>query len=80
MGEGTEMSSSPKLLVKRPRQYPPTEIYTLEQARYSLFGYGSLVIVEGQLIKSYEELVQFANQHKDKEFLEVLVSPLAGGG
>lgn len=40
------------------------------------------VAVDGQLIHSYEELVQLANQdsYKHKEFLEVMVRPAFGGG
>lgn len=36
-------------------------------------------MVEGHLVRSYEELVQFASQddQKDKEFLEVELLPIA---
>ncbi len=78
------MSESPKLKVKRSWN-PVEETHDLEQARHLLFSRGSdmLVIVEGQMVNSYEELVQLAAQapYKDKESLEVVMTPLwpAGG-
>ncbi len=78
------MSESPKLRVKRSWN-PVEETYDLEQARHLLFNRGSdmLVIVEGQMVNSYEELVQLAAQapYKDQESLEVVMTPLwpAGG-
>jgi len=51
-----------------------------EKAKYR-FSYGGdvVVMVEGHLVRSYEELVQFASQddQKDKEFLEVELLPIA---
>lgn len=82
---GGDMSRLPKLLVKKPAGYPFEEIRDFEQAQYFLFGggRGSVVLVEGQAVNSYEELVQLAAQdsYKDKEVLEVvLVPPLISGG
>ena len=50
-----------------------------------LFSQGGedIIVAEGQVIKSYEELVQLATQdsYKDKEFLEVwLLAVEIGGG
>jgi hypothetical protein len=78
------MSELPKLKIKRTWN-PVEETHDLEQARQILFDRSGdmLVIVEGQMVSSYEELVQLAGQdtYKDKEALEVVMTPLwpAGG-
>ena len=78
------MPKLPKLKVRRTWN-PVEETHDLEQARHLLFSRGTdmLVIVEGQMVNSYEELVQLATQdaYKDKESLEVVMTPLwpAGG-
>jgi len=73
----------PKLKVKFPCGYPTEDICDLEQAKYR-FDYGGelLIIVEGRVIGSYEELAQIASQtqYADKEFLEVVLVPLLQGG
>ena len=78
------MSKLPKLKVKLPFGDTVQDVCELEQARYR-FSYGqeTLVVVEGQVVNSYEELVQLASrdEYKDKEFLEVqLLENLPGGG
>jgi len=77
------MSKLPKLKVKRTWN-PVEETHDLEQARHLLFSREAdmLVMVEGQTVNSYEELVQLAAQdnYKDKEFLEVVLAPLWPGG
>jgi len=78
------MPKLPKLKVRRTWN-PVEETHDLEKARNLLFNRGTdmLVIVEGQMVSSYEELVQLATQdaYKDKESLEVVMTPLwpAGG-
>lgn len=79
------MSKLPKLKLKKPYGYPFEEIRDFEQAKDVLFSQGGedVVVAEGQVIKSYEELVQLATQdsYKDKEFLEVwLLAVEIGGG
>ena len=85
------MSELPKLKIKKHfGGYPLEErICDFEQARDFLANYwhsehwaGALVGVDGQLIHSYEELVQLATQdcYKDKELIEVGIYPQAGGG
>jgi hypothetical protein len=78
------MSKLPKLKIKFRFGYPGEDICELEQAKYRFdFGGGRvLVVVEGQLMNSYDELVQLAAQddYKDKEFLEVLLLPAVVGG
>ena len=79
------MSKLPKLKVNSSFLGEPTDdICELEQAKYR-FSYSSetLMVVEGHVVKSYEELVQLAtNDHyKNKEFLEVVLLPaLISGG
>ena len=78
------MPRLPKLKLKKPFGYPFEEIRDFEQAQYFLFGYGdsAIVMVEGQVINSYEELVQIGVQdcYKDKESLEVVLLPAVIGG
>jgi len=78
------MSRLPKLRLKKPFGYPFEEIRDFEQAQYFLFSYGAsaVVMVEGQVINSYEELVQLATEdcYKDKESLEVVLLPAVVGG
>lgn len=78
------MAKLPKLKVKRLFGYPDEDICELEQAKYR-FNYGGdvVIMVEGQVVNSHEELVQLATQdnYKDREFLEVvLITELVGGG
>lgn len=78
------MSEFPKLKVNWPIEgYPSQDIRDFEQAKYFLpFSSPAFILVEGQVINSYKELVQLATQdcYKDKEFLEVLVAEAIGGG
>jgi len=79
------MAKLPKLKIKRPiwYGYPVEEIHDFEQAQYFLFSTFTFVVVEGQVVNSYEELVQLAAQdsYKDKEFIEVdLRYDMIGGG
>lgn len=79
------MSDLPKLKVNWSFGQPSEKTCDLEQAKDFLFKYGEgiLVIVEGQLIHSYEELVQLATQdpYKNKEVLNVMLFPvLVAGG
>jgi len=82
---GNEMPKLPKLKVKKPFGYPSEEIRDFEQAKYFLFSYGAstIVMVEKQVVNSYDELLQLAAQdcYKDKESLDVVVLPaIVGGG
>jgi hypothetical protein len=58
------------------------DICELEQARYFLNFDDRIILVEGQRVKSWEELVQVAGQDKnrDKEYLEVVSLPTIMGG
>ena len=78
------MSKLPKLKIKLFLGDTGEDICELEQAKYRFtYGQEGMVVVEGQVVNSYEELVQLASRddYKDKEFLEVELLPaLIGGG
>lgn len=74
----------PKLRIKLPSDHEAQDVYTVEEARYR-FNWGRdpfLVVVEGQVVRSFEELLDIARQDrfKDREFLEVEIQPLLAGG
>ena len=61
----------------------PAEDYCdLEQARYILNFDRGVVLVDGQRVRSYDELVKLAAQEKNrnKEYLEVVVGLFMVGG
>ena len=75
------MSKLPKLKVKVFPGYSTEEVHDFEHAKDLPFP-DAPIFVEGQRISSYEELVQLAAQdsYKDKEFLEVVITPLLPAG
>ena len=78
------MSKLPKLIVQPPFTYGGENyICNLEEAKYR-FDFNPLLIVavEMQVVNSYEELVQLANQehYRDKEFLKVMILQHIEGG
>ena len=78
------MSLLPKLRIKLPFQNVAEEICTFEQMKYR-FNWGHepfLIIAEGQVIESYEQLKGLAQQDhlKDREFLAVEVKNMIVGG
>ncbi len=76
------MSKLPKLKVRGFSWDASEEIRDFEQGKYLPFCEHICIVVEGEVILSYEQLVQLAAQdeYKDKEFLEVELLPLTGGG
>jgi len=74
------MSKLPKLKLKMPDEHEV--IRNFEDAENLLVDLELLAVVEGQLIYSYEELVQLATEdaYKDKEFLEIMLVPYLMGG
>ena len=80
------MSKLPKLKLKMTDGHE--EIHDLEEAKNIYpdwrfnHGFETTVLVEGQAVNSYEELVQLATQdkYKDKKFLEVVLLSFIGGG
>jgi len=80
----SKMPKLPKLKVRTIRELELVEeVLDIEQAKYLVLATAH-VLVEGQRIISYEELVQLASQemYRDREFLEVILLPIevAGGG
>ena len=71
----------PKLLVKVFGD-PGEDICELEEARYLLVFADRIVVVDGQDVHSYEELVKVVSQEKyrDQEFVEVVQIPAIQGG
>lgn len=65
--------SKPKLLI---------EVSDIEQARYIFFRGDNIVIVEGQVIDTFDDLVVLCSQvpYKDREYLKVQLLPVVGGG
>jgi len=58
-------------------------ICSLEEAKEIIFGdrAWTIALAGGEMVSSYEELVQAADQHKDKEVLDVtLIVPVISGG
>jgi hypothetical protein len=74
------MSKLPKLRLKMPDGQE--EVHGFEEAKTYLSDWGVLFVVEGQVISSYEELIELADQssYKDKEPLEVMLIPSIEGG
>ena len=81
--DNQEMAGTTILKVNMP-WYPFQETYNLEPARYLLFSSpGPIIVVEGHVVNSYEELVRLASQefYRNKEYLEVhMYSGAIGGG
>jgi hypothetical protein len=74
----------PKLRIRLPSDHEAQDVCSVEEARYR-FDWGRdpfLVVVEGQHVRSFEELLDLAGQErfKDREFLEVEIHPLLAGG
>ena len=78
------MSDLPKLKITSWRcGYQYVELCDFEKAREFLnFDSSHLITVEGQVLSCYDELVRLATQepYQDREFLEVELLPLLGGG
>jgi hypothetical protein len=62
--------------------YAIEEVCELEQARYIFFYKDKMVLIEGQKVNTFAELVEFANQEKyrGRESLEVVLIPAVVGG
>jgi len=72
----------PKLKIKSLLESQAKEdICELEEAQ-NRFEYGpeSIVVAEGRIINSDEELIRLAEQNQDKEFLEIMILPVIEGG
>ncbi len=77
------MYKLPKLKVISPYWDVAEEVRDFEQGRYLPFSAASFaVVVEGQVVFSYEELVRLAAEepYKDKDFLEITLLEIIVGG
>lgn len=76
------MSQLPKLKIKLPLGTSSEDVCELEQAKYRFNFDDGVLLVEGQTVHSYDELVQLATQdnYKNKEFLEVVLLQVIDGG
>ena len=74
------MSKLPKLKLTMPNGHEEIRDIKEDDSIYS--NWTMLVLAGGQVVNSYEELVQLASQdqYKDKEFLEVTIIPFIEGG
>ena len=71
----------PKLLVKVFGD-PGEDTYDLEEARYLFDFANQIVVIDGQNVRSYDELVKIASQERysDQELIEVVQIPAITGG
>ena len=76
------MPKLPKLKILQPYWDVPEEIRDFEAGKYLPFCGHLYIVVEGEVISSYDELVQLAaeDRYKDKEFLEVRLLGITSGG
>ena len=81
------MSMLPKLEIRKSAGYPNVEVLDFESARdylEYLWSYGSAVkvFVEGEVIASYDKLLELAGRdcYREKKVLKVDVHPIVGGG
>ena len=74
------MANLPKLKVTKLNG--EEEIQDIEKWEKFTFDIGVMVVVEGQGITSYEELLKLASQapYKDKALLDMRVLPFVAGG
>ena len=58
------------------------EIIDFEQAPHFLFHYDVIVAVEGEVIRTYDDLVKLASREcfRDREFLDVQIETVIAGG
>ena len=71
----------PKLLI-RVFGDPGEDMCELEEAKYLIDFSSRLIVIDGQQIRSYDELAQIASQEKyrNQEFIEVVQVPAITGG
>jgi hypothetical protein len=78
-----QVSGFPKLKVTHVIDGQPSrEMIEFEQAPHFLFNYDVIVAVEGEVIRTYEELVQLASRDcfRGRDFLEVQMETIIAGG
>ncbi len=80
MKEGDEVQM-PKLLIKVFGD-PGEDMCELEEAKYLIDFSSQIIVIDGQQIRSYDELAKVASQEKyrNQEFIEVVQVPAVSGG
>ena len=76
------MTELPKLKVTGLGWDVSEEIQDFKQDKHFHFGHDVIIVAEGEVIRSYDDLVQLVAQerYKDKKFLEVMFLPIIVGG
>jgi hypothetical protein len=76
------MPTLPKLKVKKEAWNSKVDIIEFEQAKSFPFDLELIITAEGQQITSYQDLLRLAlkDEHKGKEFLDVMFLPMICGG
>jgi hypothetical protein len=71
----------PKLLIKVFGD-PGEDMCELEEAKYFIDFSRQIIVIDGQQIRSYDELAKVASQEKyrNQEFIEVVQVPAITGG
>ncbi len=71
----------PRLLIKVFGE-PGEDICELEEAKYLLDFANRIIVIDGQGVRSYDELVKIVSQEKysNQEFVEVVQIPAIAGG
>ena len=71
----------PRLLIKVFGD-PGEDMCELEEARYLLDFANQIIVVDGQHVRSYDELIKIASQEKyrNQELIEVVQVPAVTGG
>lgn len=72
----------PKIKIQLSPGYPVEDAFEIEEAQSRLNFKSGIVLVEGQRVNSYEDLVRLARQdkYKNREFIEVTVVLYISGG
>ena len=78
------MSRLPRLRIKLESQHVPEDTCTVEEAHHR-FNWGHepfVIVVEGRVMSTYEELMALAHQdpYNKKEYLDVELAPILMGG
>ncbi len=76
------MAKYPRLKVTGIGWNASEEVREFEQARHFPFTHNVIIMVEGHVIRSYEELLELVKHehYQDRDFLKVTYLPMLGGG
>ena len=82
MREGGGSKKLPKLKVEGLGWDVSKGICDFDQAKYFPFNRDLVIVVEGQAVRSYDDLLELVskNHYEDREFLEVKFLPTIVGG